>query len=598
MNAAWRDRDTPRLLLIGLDGVPFKRLSAWAGDGTLPNVAELLRESTCGPLESTIPPATAPAWQVCYTGKNPGKIGVYGFAEMRPFELPPGPIVPLDSRPIAGQTFFDLLGRAGKRVIARQVRCCYPAWDINGLMQTGFPTPSQTDPRRFWPPTAGTLRRMLDHPREKRRDTGMPWGWFSLEQSMDAYLRALRNECDVLIDDLQRMDFDCYVNVVGATDGLHHLFWLFSDPFIPITPTERRIFGDAVRRAYLIVDRMISRLLDIVPMDVPVLFVSDHGAGPEATRSFRANHWLLREGLLTSLNPADVSERPVPPPLSQLPDTPDRRAARARRLWDNRLGAWRRQVLPLATSYARAMLPSSLVDWIHKVSWRPYRVPELGKAKPLPFKPEQTKAYACHFGECCGGIAIHLKGRTPGGIVEPGTDYDALCDRIVEALRHLKDPVTQSPVCEAVWRREELFEGPYLEQAPDIVFLLNADYKLELSVAGPFIANRDESQLFLRSGEHTRWGTCIARGRAFPHQGVRLDGARLIDIAPTVLALMQVPIPDDFDGRVLDEWLAPEVHYQTHAGQTGPAPAGTNSGLNDQEMAEVLQRLKDLGYVE
>ncbi len=588
-------------MVIGLDGIPFLQLSEWADEGRLPHVAELLAESTSGPLESTIPPTTSPAWQVCYTGKNPGRLGLYGFSEMRPFDVPPRPLVPIDSQRIAGQTVFDVLSRAGKRVIARNVRCCYPAWPINGMMQTGFPTPSRYDPRRFWPRDEATIARLMDHRAEKVRDPNMPWGWFSQTQSLRAYLGELRKECDVLLDDLRRMDFDLYWNVVGATDGVQHLFWLFQDEFLPITKRERALFADAVGQAYRMVDRLVAGLLDVVPRDVPMVFVSDHGAGREATRVFHVNHWLCQRGWLTPSEPRAALERPVPKPLRELADTPQRRAERAGRLRRNRRMAAHRQAAAMATSYLRAVLPEGVADLARSVRWRPYTTPQLSKPRPLAVEMEHSQAYAHSFGECCGSVVINLKGRQPSGIVEPGRDCEMLRTAIIDGLRELRDPANGEPICHDVWRREELYHGPYADAAPDVVFLLESDYKADLGPAGPIVDNADETQLAMRSGEHTRWGTCIARGEAFPYQGERRTDARLIDVAPTVLALMGTPIPEDMDGRVLDAWLADEIEYERGPAIGDPEPppeALPQPDMSEAEMAEVTERLRDLGYVE
>lgn len=589
------------MLLIGLDGIPFARLSEWVDQGLLPNIAELLAESSAGPLESTIPPTTSPAWQVCFTGKNSGKLGLYGFSELRAFDVPQPPLVPVDSRPIVGQTIFDVLSRADKRVIARQVRCCYPAWDINGYMQTGFPTPRRYDPRRFWPRGPEAMNRLMDHRAEKCRDANIPWGWFNLDQNAEAYLGELRKECDVVIDDLRRMDFDFYCNVVGATDGVQHMFWLFGDPFLPVTDREREAFGDVMLTGYRVVDRMVARLLDVVPRNVPMMFVSDHGGGREATRLFRLNHWLIQQGWLTPTDPATAEERPVPPPLRDLPDSPDRKATRESRLKRNRRQAWRKQAVPLATSYIRAMLPEGVVDYARAIKWRPYTTPQLSEPKPLPYDMAQTRAYALNFGECCGSVVINLRGRQARGIVEPGEEYERLRDEIIQALSSLRDPATGDHVCRAVWRREELYHGPYADLAPDIVLLFGGDHKFDPTVAGPVIDNADESTVFARSGEHTRWGTCIARGDAFPGRGAQREGARLIDIAPTSLALMDVPIPCDMDGRVLSDWIAPDIGYRSGPASPTPeikTPAQSQPDMSEDEIAQVTERLRDLGYIE
>ena len=71
------------MLVLGLDGATFDLIRPWAADGTLPNFARLLEEGAHGPLRSTVPPMTAPAWTSFATGTNPGKHGLYDWIARR-----------------------------------------------------------------------------------------------------------------------------------------------------------------------------------------------------------------------------------------------------------------------------------------------------------------------------------------------------------------------------------------------------------------------------------------------------------------------------------------------------------------------------------
>src|SRR3989304_3900917 len=70
-----------RVFVLGLDGATFNLIKPWIKEGELPNLSRLLEEGCHGELESVIPPLTTPAWASFITGKNPGKHGVFDFAE-------------------------------------------------------------------------------------------------------------------------------------------------------------------------------------------------------------------------------------------------------------------------------------------------------------------------------------------------------------------------------------------------------------------------------------------------------------------------------------------------------------------------------------
>jgi len=72
-----------KVIVIGLDGATFKLIRPWVEQGKLPNFADLMEEGCWGPLNSSLPPLTVPAWQVMFTGKNPGKLGLFGMASRK-----------------------------------------------------------------------------------------------------------------------------------------------------------------------------------------------------------------------------------------------------------------------------------------------------------------------------------------------------------------------------------------------------------------------------------------------------------------------------------------------------------------------------------
>src|SRR5437870_12551098 len=100
-------------------------------------------------------------------------------------------------------------------------------------------------------------------------------------------------------------------------------------------------------------------------------------------------------------------------------------------------------------------------------------------------------------------------------------------------------------------------------------------------------------------GTHRRDGILIAHGKSFK-KGEEIRGARLLDMAPTILHLLGQPVPGDMDGRVLEELFEPSFLAQNSVRRSCGDDSGSQQGAeySAEESAIVEQRLKDLGYIE
>jgi predicted AlkP superfamily phosphohydrolase/phosphomutase len=206
--------------------------------------------------------------------------------------------------------------------------------------------------------------------------------------------------------------------------------------------------------------------------------------------------------------------------------------------------------------------------------------------------------------ELRGNIWINLRGRDPQGVVEPGDEYEALRDRIIATLPQLTDPQTGARPIRHVWRREELFGGPFLPRLPDLVveadypdmFKPHAAYRGRAAVrqlTAEEMAQRAITGCHRMNGVFIAWGPDVRPGRT-------TAGARLIDVAPTALHLLGHPIPLEMDGRVLAEALEPQAAgaiETTTLEDLGFDDAGIETAYSDEEAAYVRERLAGLGYL-
>jgi predicted AlkP superfamily phosphohydrolase/phosphomutase len=223
---------------------------------------------------------------------------------------------------------------------------------------------------------------------------------------------------------------------------------------------------------------------------------------------------------------------------------------------------------------------------------------------------QKTQAYCLEFLAFPSEIWINVEGRTPHGRVKPGSDYEKLVQFLSEQLLNLRDEATGRRLIRRVYRKDEVYRGPYSEQAPDLMFSWWDEAGLESRKSAPgakhpslrLCAEAGEELAAAWSGTHHLHGILLLKGDPF-RAGTPLPQAHITDIAPTLLYLLGIPVPAEMDGRVLFEafdeaFVATHpVHYQqsgllTHMSQ--PAEAVYSMA----ETAKIQERLKDLGYID
>jgi predicted AlkP superfamily phosphohydrolase/phosphomutase len=207
---------------------------------------------------------------------------------------------------------------------------------------------------------------------------------------------------------------------------------------------------------------------------------------------------------------------------------------------------------------------------------------------------ERTRVYSLgNYGQ----LYVNLCGREPQGIVSPGAEYEKVVDRLVERLNNLRHPKTGEAIPVKVYRREEIYQGDHMEEGPDVVFLPE-DMRYNGFGLYQFSSRSWLEPAFDRSGGHRMDGILMLMGPGIL-QGNRLEDAALIDLAPTVLAAMDVPVPDDMDGKVLTDAFDDDYFREHPIRYTAALGTRTQDqlqlSLEQEEM--VKERLRGLGYI-
>jgi predicted AlkP superfamily phosphohydrolase/phosphomutase len=165
-------------------------------------------------------------------------------------------------------------------------------------------------------------------------------------------------------------------------------------------------------------------------------------------------------------------------------------------------------------------------------------------------------------------------------------------------LKELRDPETGEEVVESIYRREEVYQGDEADHAPDIVFIPK---RLEYFGFGEYEFGSHKIVDPMKrgiSGTHRMNGIFLAYGAAV-RPGIEIEGASLVDLAPSILHLMSVPVPEHIDGRVLDELFVPGFEPAPVNGQyrSQDEAFSLGEGLSEEEKQIVSERLRNLGYI-
>jgi predicted AlkP superfamily phosphohydrolase/phosphomutase len=273
-----------------------------------------------------------------------------------------------------------------------------------------------------------------------------------------------------------------------------------------------------MEQVYMALDSEIGEMLKLIDSRTRVMIFSGHGMGP----IFHAS-WNLPEILdLWGYGTKDPSKVPS-----------DKKPNRAK------VNPWRilKMVVPGSVQYAiRDRLPKFAQDQLLFL-W--YRGGKDWKG---------CRAFAIPNNDSVGAIRVSVKGRDRDGVVEPA-DYESVCRQISDALYELRDKKDGRPLVKQVTLSHAAFDGPYLEQLPDLTVLWDQSFAWS-TVYSPRFGTLEIRQQDARTGAHTSHGFVVIAGPEVP-PGIELPECSIYDIAPTVLRTANVPIPENLDGNPL-----------------------------------------------
>jgi len=557
---------TARHLVLGLDGADVDVIHA-IGRARLPTLFALMDRGAWARLESVQPPATLPNWTTFLTGTDPGVHGVFDFTTRQGYRV----------RFTAGTvreapTVAARLDRLGLACACIGFPATWPPERLeHGVFVSGWDAPVafEADRSFVWPPSLhDRIVERFGTPRfddVDEFDADAP-GWH--ERLPGALEDRVGRKADLAEWLLERRGWDLFAVYFGESDTASHHLWSLCDEGSPRHPrgTEH---GDGLARVYGALDAAVARLAEAAGSGVEITLVSDHGSGGSSDKVLYLNRALAEAGLL-SFRDGGASGRAVAAAkdaaLTRLPPPVRERLFRT----------------------AGATLPGLVESRA--------RFGAIDFPRTVAFSDELNYFPAIHF---------NLRGREPRGTVDPA-DAPRVRRDVEQALAELRDPWTGAPVVAAVHAREELFEGPHVGRAPDLLLDLHLDGGYSYSLlptglapagTGPWRRLAPDEHLGRKGrslpGSHRPRGLYVAAGPRVGAVG-EVDAA-IADATATLLARMDVAVPHDAAGRVLWEALEEDA-------ARGPVRALPDAEVRRDRTrggeGRVERRLRALGYVD
>ena len=534
-----------RLLAIALDAADWSLIQEWGGQGLLPNLARLASQGTVHALGNNPLYRNETPWVSVLTGCLPAQTGywtplrfhgsgyrvasegAYSFRPNLPFyAMVPGRTVTVFDLPHCGRLFPEA---AGVQVLG---------WGAHSPMGGGRSLPAGL---------SGSLRRRFGaHPALRTQDRGSWWDNGRLRRLRAALLQGLERRGAIMRALLAEHPADLALLAFSELHIAGHHFWHLSDRRHPAYRRNQPPLPDFLLDIYRATDRVLGELLEQAPAGDNLLVFSPEGGAanwcdlnsmvflPELMFRWNFPGRSLMAGRAAEGEPAGLITRP-------------RFKDWVRTVWSEHYAnlppgwvpGWLRPFFRKMAGAPGCHLPFYALRRLGALQWQP-------AAWYRPWWP-QMKAFALpSYGDGC--IRINLKGREPRGIVAPG-DYAGICRELGEWLRGLRDPRTGMALVSEVIIPREPRGGIAADRLPDADLLV-----LWRGQANDMIEEQTTGRLgpvpFWKSGSHQPNGFVIGRGPGIPRQAAG-GGARVIDLAPTVLSLLDCPLPAHLAGRPL-----------------------------------------------
>lgn len=194
------------------------------------------------------------------------------------------------------------------------------------------------------------------------------------------------------------------------------------------------------------------------------------------------------------------------------------------------------------------------------------------------------------------GITIRVAETPDAPGIQPG-EYAAFRERLIQDLADLRDERTGERIVRDILKREDVFAGPAMQHAPDLTLVLRDYGFVSIRNIEPVLMPRDTP-----AGTHHPDGVFIAGGRGV-RPGTQIERLDIVDVAPTLLYSLGLPVPEDFEGQVPREFFTDDFLRFKPVRKGKPTLPVSDGQAEPEEISQdekdkLIAQLQMLGYME
>ena len=486
----------PKVLFIGLDAADPTTLAKGCNEGWLPVLNGLRQRGAWAPVKVPRGFGDGAIWPSLFTGVNPGRHGRYFYHQLK-LGTYEGVHFSQDTD-FGVKSVWEKLSNAGRRVAVIDLVKAPLVKDINGIQLNDWLVHSRERPTRSSPThlASDIIARYGPDPFNGETDIFKQRSAEEFKAYRDAMIDRVHRKTALCEDLLRKDSWDLFMVAFGDHHDIGHQCWHLHNADHALYDArwvER--YGDPVKDVYIILDGALGRLLECVgPQTTTIVF-----AGPGMEPNYTGND--LFDLLLRRIDGRSDKDR--------------------------------------------NLIPHAIVSRL-----RPAVLKRLGERinqAKHKYSMSRRRCFAVLHNENAGAVRINVAGREPAGSVNPGADYEAVCQSITRDLLDVKNADTGKTVIKEVVRISEECHGDRVAALPDLLAVWSRDAPIR-AVTSPKIGVVTATRVIgARTGDHNPDCVFFAQGPGVSRTG-RLDSVAVEDIAPTIALLLDAALPD-CDGK-------------------------------------------------
>lgn len=539
-----------KVLLIGIDGLEWAVMGNLIKENKMPTFAKLMQNGAYGGLRTLLNYTSPSLWTTIATGRSPEAHGItkHIVHEKGLYE----PISPMSYHRKV-KALWNILSDHGRKVGVINYQCTEPAEAINGFIvpnsivdiKEAFPSGLTEEIKFITESSVKTAKESFNdfEPYSNFQDKLSEKLKYHL---VDGEIWRLSVITPYLYEKFNRR-LDLLMVYLYETDYISHIFWKFGQPGFfqdkawGLNPNDVKKYGNVINEMYQMVDKFVKKIIEDIADENTIIIIC-------SDHGFRSG-----------------------------PSIP--------RISFNNLNKLLEKIGVLYFEDGNQSLGES-----EKIT---LKVDYPTKYQAYHYQLDEPHSHSSVF------VSLNLKGREPNGVVTPGDEYIKLKKRLINALSDLT----------IIETKEKFFNNVSESSLPetDIHVSIKNDISLlkqHVKINGDIYPISDFYTLLDKSGDHSDPGVLIIYGKNIK-KAKSIEDAHILDITPTILYLLGLPVAKDMEGKVLTQAIDANLLEQNPVKYI-PTYEVNESGIQKSYKKytpkpiekEQLEKLKSLGYVQ